>query len=146
MITFQGTEDMIVPPSRPSRSLTRAAREEGPVCVCDLQGEQHGFRKAANIIHSLEAELYFYGRVFGFEPAGALAPVEIENCRWTSTSRRAQGRLRQRGRLARVGRKAKSEDEAIESFLPTERAMRRRSPRLGRLQTPKVCRVRSREG
>jgi dipeptidyl aminopeptidase/acylaminoacyl peptidase len=44
-----------------------------------FQGEQHGFRKAENIIRSLEAELYFFGKVFGFEPADKIEPVKIEN-------------------------------------------------------------------
>ena len=30
-------------------------------------------------MRSLEAELYFYGKVFGFEPADEIEPVEIEN-------------------------------------------------------------------
>jgi dipeptidyl aminopeptidase/acylaminoacyl peptidase len=33
-------------------------------------GEGHGFRKAEDIVCTLEAELSFYGRVFGFTPAG----------------------------------------------------------------------------
>ena len=40
-------------------------------------GEQHGFRKAENIVRSLEAELYFYGAVFGFRPADSIDPVPI---------------------------------------------------------------------
>jgi dipeptidyl aminopeptidase/acylaminoacyl peptidase len=43
------------------------------------EGEQHGFRKAENMIHSLQTELYFYGRVFGFDVADDVEPVEIEN-------------------------------------------------------------------
>ena len=39
-----------------------------------FEGEQHGFRKAENIVRSLEAELYFYGKVFGFEPLIASNP------------------------------------------------------------------------
>ena len=41
-------------------------------------GEDHGFRSAANVIRSFEAELSFYGQVFGFEPAGAIEPIEVE--------------------------------------------------------------------
>ena len=43
------------------------------------EGEQHGFRNAANIKRTLDAELYFYGRIFGFTPADEIEPVEIEN-------------------------------------------------------------------
>jgi dipeptidyl aminopeptidase/acylaminoacyl peptidase len=31
-----------------------------------FEGEQHGFRRAENIKRSLEEELQFYGRIFGF--------------------------------------------------------------------------------
>jgi dipeptidyl aminopeptidase/acylaminoacyl peptidase len=50
-----------------------------PVAYVPFAGEQHGFRKAENIIRSLEAELYFYGRVFGFTPADTILPVTIDN-------------------------------------------------------------------
>jgi len=50
-----------------------------PVAYLAFAGEQHGFRQAANIKRSLEAELYFYGRVFGFTPADRLEPVPIAN-------------------------------------------------------------------
>jgi len=41
--------------------------------------EGHGFREAANIQRSIEAELYFYARVFDFTPADRIDPVTIEN-------------------------------------------------------------------
>ena len=45
-----------------------------------FEGEGHGFRRLATIRRTLEAELYFYGRVFGFEPADPMEPVEIIGC------------------------------------------------------------------
>ena len=39
-------------------------------------GESHGFRKAETIIASLEAELAFYGQIFGFSPPG-IAPLKL---------------------------------------------------------------------
>jgi hypothetical protein len=30
-------------------------------------------------VRALEAELYFYGRIFGFEAVDEITPVEIEN-------------------------------------------------------------------
>ena len=58
----------------------RALREKGvPVAYLLFEGESHGFRQAENIERSLEAELYFYGRVLGFAPADELEPVEIYN-------------------------------------------------------------------
>ncbi|MCH8229374.1 MAG: S9 family peptidase [Chloroflexi bacterium] len=79
MIIFQGLEDKIVPPSQ-AEIMALALREKGiPFALLMFEGEQHGFRQSKNIIRSLEAELYFYGRVLGFTPADEIEPVEIEN-------------------------------------------------------------------
>jgi len=79
VITFQGTEDAIVPPSQSERIVNALRAKHVPCAYVTYEGEQHGFRQAKNIIHSLETELYFYGRVFGFNPADDIAGVEIEN-------------------------------------------------------------------
>ncbi len=79
VITFQGLEDAIVPPSQSERIVNALRAKRIPCAYVTYPGEQHGFRKAENIVHSLESELYFYGRVFRFAPADELAPVEIEN-------------------------------------------------------------------
>ena len=50
-----------------------------PVAYLLFEGEQHGFRRSTTIRRALEAELYFYGRVFGFEPADSIEAVEIRN-------------------------------------------------------------------
>jgi len=50
-----------------------------PVAYIEFAREGHGFRRAENIVRAKEAELYFYGKVFGFDPAGDIEPVEIEN-------------------------------------------------------------------
>jgi dipeptidyl aminopeptidase/acylaminoacyl peptidase len=79
LITFQGAEDRIVPPDQ-SRMIVAALRERGiPVAYLEFEGEQHGFRRAENIIRAAEAELYFYGRIFGFTPADNIEPVPIDN-------------------------------------------------------------------
>jgi dipeptidyl aminopeptidase/acylaminoacyl peptidase len=79
LITFQGDEDLAVPPEQ-SRSIVAAVRARGnPVAYIEFKGEQHGFRRAENIARALEAELYFLGRMFGFTPADAIAPVPIDN-------------------------------------------------------------------
>ena len=55
-------------------------RDKGiPFSLMMFEGEEHGFRQSQNIKASLEGELYFYGRVMGFTPAGDLPEVEIEN-------------------------------------------------------------------
>jgi dipeptidyl aminopeptidase/acylaminoacyl peptidase len=79
LILLQGAEDKAVPPSQ-AETMYRAVRANGlPVAYLLFEGEQHGFRRAATIRRAFEAELYFYGRVFGFVPAGAIEPVTIEN-------------------------------------------------------------------
>jgi dipeptidyl aminopeptidase/acylaminoacyl peptidase len=61
--------------------MADAVRRKGlPVAYLTFEGEQHGFRKAETISRCLESELFFYGAVFGFEPADRLAPVHIDNC------------------------------------------------------------------
>jgi dipeptidyl aminopeptidase/acylaminoacyl peptidase len=57
-----------------------AVREKGlPVAYVLFEGEQHGFRKAESIKRSLEGELYFYSKIFEFDPAEEVEPVRIEN-------------------------------------------------------------------
>ena len=79
MVVFQGLEDKIVPPSQ-SELIVKALHEKQlPHAYFAFEGEQHGFRKAETIIRAAEAELYFYGRVFGFQPADEIEPYPIEN-------------------------------------------------------------------
>jgi dipeptidyl aminopeptidase/acylaminoacyl peptidase len=60
VIFFQGADDAIVPPNQ-AEVLVEALRRKGkPVGYYLFAGEQHGFRKAANIQRSLDAELQFY--------------------------------------------------------------------------------------
>ena len=60
VIFFQGDEDLVVPPSQ-SEAMVEALRRNGnPVGYFLFAGEQHGFRKAANIQRCLDAELSFY--------------------------------------------------------------------------------------
>lgn len=79
MIFFQGLDDKVVPPQQ-SEVMVEALRASGvPVAYMTLEGEGHGFRKADSIVRTLEAELYFYLRIFGMTAPGAAAPVVIEN-------------------------------------------------------------------
>jgi dipeptidyl aminopeptidase/acylaminoacyl peptidase len=79
VIFFQGLEDQVVPPSQ-AELMVEALRAKGlPVAYVPFEGEQHGFRRAGNIKRALDAELYFYSRVFGFELAEPVEPVPIEN-------------------------------------------------------------------
>ncbi len=79
VIFFQGLEDRVVPPDQ-SETMAEALRQKGlALAYVAFEGEQHGFRRASSIKRALEAELYFYAQVFGFELAEAVEPVEIEN-------------------------------------------------------------------
>ena len=79
LILFQGMDDKVVPPAQ-AEMMFEAVRAKGlPVAYLQFAGEAHGFRRAENIRRALEAELYFYGRVFDFKPADAIAPVPIDN-------------------------------------------------------------------
>lgn len=79
LITLQGADDKVVPPAQ-SRQIFAALKAKGtPTAYIEFAGEQHGFRQAANIIRAQEAELYFYGQMFGFVPADVIDPVTIEN-------------------------------------------------------------------
>ena len=79
VIFFQGLEDEVVPPNQ-AEMMVEALRQKGvPVAYVAFEGEQHGFRRAENIKRSLDGELYFYGRVFGFELADPVEPVTIDN-------------------------------------------------------------------
>jgi dipeptidyl aminopeptidase/acylaminoacyl peptidase len=79
LILFQGLEDAVVPPNQAERMYTAVKAKGLPVAYLAFAGEQHGFRRAENIKRALEAELYFYGKLFGFTPADAIEPVPIAN-------------------------------------------------------------------
>ncbi len=77
VIFFQGLEDKVVPPNQ-AEMMVKALKAKGlPVAYVAYEGEQHGFRRAENIKRTLDGEFYFYSRIFGFEPAEAIEPVEI---------------------------------------------------------------------
>lgn len=77
LIVLQGAEDAIVPPAQAELIVDALNAKGVPHAYLLFPGEQHGFRRAENIIRAVEAELSFYGQVYGFEPAGDIQPVEI---------------------------------------------------------------------
>lgn len=77
MLFLQGLDDRVVPPAQ-SRVMVEALRSRGvPVAYIEFEGEGHGFRQAATQRRALEAELAFYGRVFGFTPAGGVIELDM---------------------------------------------------------------------
>jgi dipeptidyl aminopeptidase/acylaminoacyl peptidase len=77
VIFFQGLEDKVVPLDQAER-MVEVLRAKGlPVAYLSFPGEQHGLRQAQNIQRALEAELYFYAQILGFELAEPVDPVPI---------------------------------------------------------------------
>ena len=67
LLLLQGSEDRVVPPAQ-AHAMADALREQGvPFELIEFPDEGHGFRKAANVVRALEAELAFFADRFGFE-------------------------------------------------------------------------------
>jgi len=78
LIVLQGADDPVVPPNQSEKIVDALRKRKVPVAYLLFPGESHGFRKPENTTRALEAELSFYGQVFGFKPADALPPLKIE--------------------------------------------------------------------
>jgi dipeptidyl aminopeptidase/acylaminoacyl peptidase len=76
VLLLQGLDDPIVPPSQSEAIAADLAAHGIKHAYLAFEGESHGFRKAETNIVSLEAELAFYGEVFGFTPPG-VAPLKL---------------------------------------------------------------------
>jgi dipeptidyl aminopeptidase/acylaminoacyl peptidase len=72
----QGLDDRICPPEQADRFVAGLAGRGIPHAYQRFPGEQHGFRQAPTIVATLEAELSFYGQVFGFATPG-VARLEL---------------------------------------------------------------------
>ena len=79
VILFQGLEDKIVPPSQAEEFVAVCKKKKLAYAYVAFEGEQHGFRQEKNIRRSIEGEMYFLSRIFGFDVADRIEPVEIEN-------------------------------------------------------------------
>ena len=89
IIFFQGMQDRVVPPEQ-AESMVQALDKAGfPVSLITYPDEAHGFRQAKNIIHSLNAELAFYGAVFKIETDSKVKDLEIANIDSTHNRLRA---------------------------------------------------------
>lgn len=79
LILLQGLDDPVVPPNQSEAIFAALKRSGVPTAYIAYEGESHGFRKAETLISSLQAELYFYAQVLGFDPADDLPAIVIEN-------------------------------------------------------------------
>ena len=79
VIFFQGLDDKVVPPEQ-TEAMVQALKERSvPVAYLPFEREGHGFRSGATIKRALEAELYFYSRIFGFKLSNVADEIAIEN-------------------------------------------------------------------
>jgi dipeptidyl aminopeptidase/acylaminoacyl peptidase len=78
VLILQGAEDRIVPPAQAEQIVDALWERHLPHAYLLFPGEDHGFRSADNIIRSFEAELSFYGQIFGFVPADTIEPIRVE--------------------------------------------------------------------
>ena len=86
MLVLQGTDDEVVPQEQ-AELIVGALRERGvPHAYLLFEGEGHGFRKAENIVASLEAELSFYAQVLGLELGDDVPVLPVEFLSATPTA------------------------------------------------------------
>ena len=76
VLLLQGLDDPIVPPAQSEAIAADLAAYGIPHAYLAFAGESHGFRKAETVIACLDAELAFYGEVFGFTPPG-VPPLKL---------------------------------------------------------------------
>jgi dipeptidyl aminopeptidase/acylaminoacyl peptidase len=76
VLLLQGLDDPIVPPAQSEAIAADLAAHGIPHAYIAFAGESHGFRKAETVIASLEAEIAFYGQVFGFTVPG-VPPIKL---------------------------------------------------------------------
>jgi dipeptidyl aminopeptidase/acylaminoacyl peptidase len=79
LILFHGSEDSVVAPDQSRRMFDAACRSGMPAAFLSFSGEGHGFRQATTITKALQAELYFFSRIFRFQAAESLEAIRIEN-------------------------------------------------------------------
>ncbi|MEO8438573.1 MAG: S9 family peptidase [Chloroflexota bacterium] len=77
VLILQGLDDRVVPPSQAEAIVASLSAQGIPYAYLAFEGEGHGFRGAYAIRRTLEARLSFLGKVFGFEPADDLEPLDM---------------------------------------------------------------------
>jgi dipeptidyl aminopeptidase/acylaminoacyl peptidase len=78
LLVLQGRDDLVVPEAQSEEIVAALKERHIPHAYLAFEGEGHGFRMAANIRRSLEAEASFYAQVFGFDLADDFEPIKVE--------------------------------------------------------------------
>ncbi|MEV4219386.1 MULTISPECIES: S9 family peptidase [unclassified Nonomuraea] len=76
-LMLHGLEDAIVDVGQAERFVAELDRNGKEWALLTFEGEQHGWRREETIVAVLEAELAFYGLIFGFETP-EVAPLKLE--------------------------------------------------------------------
>ncbi|MFI7441812.1 S9 family peptidase [Nonomuraea indica] len=76
-LMLHGLEDAIVDVSQAERFVAELDRHGKRWALLTFAGEQHGWRREETIVAALEAELAFYGLVFGFDTP-EVPPLALE--------------------------------------------------------------------
>jgi dipeptidyl aminopeptidase/acylaminoacyl peptidase len=79
VLLLQGLDDPVVPAIQAEMMFTALKNAGVPCAYIGYPGEQHGFRQAANIARTLEAQLHFFATVTGMTLAESIVPVDILN-------------------------------------------------------------------
>ena len=77
VLILQGEDDQVVPLSQAEEMVEALDAQDVPHDLLVFEDEQHGFRLADTRKQAHEAELAFYGEVFGFDPADDLPGLDI---------------------------------------------------------------------
>ena len=78
VLLLQGLDDPVVAPEQSLSIAADLAAHGIRHAYLAFEGESHGFRRAESNTAALEAELSFYGQIFGFTPPG-IPPVKLED-------------------------------------------------------------------
>ncbi|XP_064113919.1 uncharacterized protein LOC135220590 [Macrobrachium nipponense] len=79
MIFFQGTDDKIVPPSQ-ARGMYELVKGKGlPTAFLLFEGEGHEFIRSENKKKSLEAEIFFFAKIFNITLGDITSDILIDN-------------------------------------------------------------------
>lgn len=79
LLLIQGGGDTVVFTKQSVRVFNALKARGVPTAYLEFKGEGHALKHPKNQMISIEAELYFYGKVFGFTPAGDIPSLKIEN-------------------------------------------------------------------